>query len=149
MLTAALLAIVVGVSDGDTVTALTHGKEQMKIRLSGIDAPESRQPFGQRSKQHLSDAVYGKAVDLSCEKLDRYKRHVCLIRVDGKDINLEQIEAGMAWHYKAYANEQLASERDNYAIAEVVAKNRRVGLWGDSVQVPPWEWRSHKKNNKP
>lgn len=142
-----LLAIVVGVSDGDTVTALTQDKSQMKIRLSGIDAQESRQPFGQRSKQHLSDLVYGKEVDLSCGKIDRYKRHICMIKVDGKDANLEQIKAGMAWHYKAYAKEQPKAERELYAVEEVRAKERRVGLWREPEQVPPWEWRKVRKRD--
>jgi endonuclease YncB( thermonuclease family) len=141
MLAAALLAIVVGVSDGDTVTALTHEKTQMKIRLSGIDAPEKRQPYGERSKQNLSELVYGKEVDLSCGKIDRYKRHICLIKVDGKDANLEQIRAGMAWHYKAYAKEQPIAEREMYAAEEIKARQRRTGLWRDAEQVPPWDWR--------
>jgi len=140
-----LLAIVVGVSDGDTVTALTHDKTQMKVRLSGIDAPESRQPFGQRSKQNLSDLVYGKQVDLSCNKIDRYKRHICIIRVDGRDANLEQIKAGMAWHYKAYEREQGAAERVLYSVEEVKAKNASTGLWREPDPVPPWEWRRQQR----
>jgi endonuclease YncB( thermonuclease family) len=147
MLTAALLAIFVGVSDGDTVTALTAGKEQMKIRLSGIDAPESRQPFGQRSKQSLSNLVYGKEVDLTCGKVDRYKRHICLIRVDGRDANLEQIKQGMAWHYKAYAREQPTAERDLYAAEEMRAKNASMGLWREPDPVPPWDWRKQQRKN--
>lgn len=144
MLIAAFLAIVVGVSDGDTVTALTHDKDQIKVRLSGIDAPESHQPYGQRSKRHLSDLVYGKEVDLSCGKIDRYKRHICLIRVDGTDANLEQIKAGLAWHYKAYAKEQPTGERKLYEMEEVKARERLEGLWGEAQQVPPWEWRRKK-----
>lgn len=144
MLIAALLAVVVGVSDGDTVTALTHDKNQIKVRLSGIDAPESRQPYGQRSRQHLSDLVYGKEVDLSCGKIDRYKRHICLIRVAGKDANLEQIKAGLAWHYKAYAKEQPTGEQKLYALEEAEARERHEGLWKEIDQVPPWEWRRKK-----
>jgi endonuclease YncB( thermonuclease family) len=52
---------VVGVSDGDTLTVLISGR-QTKVRLAEIDAPEKRQPFGERSKQSLSDLVYGKRV---------------------------------------------------------------------------------------
>jgi endonuclease YncB( thermonuclease family) len=145
MLIAVLLAIVVGVSDGDTVTVLTQDQTQMKVRLSGIDAPESKQPYGQRSKQHLSDLVYGREVDLTCDKIDRYKRHICVIHVDDKDANLEQIRAGLAWHYKAYAKEQGAKERELYATEEGDARERRVGIWGNAEQVPPWEWRRRKK----
>ncbi len=41
---------VVGISDGDTVTVLDADKKQHKIRINGIDAPEKRQPFGERSR---------------------------------------------------------------------------------------------------
>ena len=49
----------VGVSDGDTITLLDADKHQHKVRLAGIDAPESGQAFG-RSKQTLSDCAFGK-----------------------------------------------------------------------------------------
>ena len=55
---------VVGVSDGDTITVLDANREQHKIRVSGIDAPEKAQPFGQRSKESMSTLVFGKDVDV-------------------------------------------------------------------------------------
>ena len=55
---------VVGVSDGDTITVLDANREQYKIRVSGIDAPEKAQPFGQRSKESMSALVFGKDVDV-------------------------------------------------------------------------------------
>ena len=53
---------VVSVADGDTVTVLDADKVQHKIRLSGIDAPEKAQAFGNRSKESLSDLVFSKTV---------------------------------------------------------------------------------------
>ncbi len=58
----ALEGKVVGVSDGDTITVLTDGRESIRIRLAEIDAPEKSQAFGQRSKQSLSDMVFSKTV---------------------------------------------------------------------------------------
>ena len=63
---------VVGVSDGDTITLLDAKEQTHKIRLSGIDAPEKDQAFGQNSKQHLSDAVFGKDIQVDHHKKDRY-----------------------------------------------------------------------------
>ncbi len=138
---------VVGVSDGDTVTVLDSTKTQHKIRLAGIDAPESKQAFGQASKKHLSDLVFNRNVTLDCGKIDRYNREVCVVMVDGHDANLAQVTAGMAWWYRAYAKEQIPEHRAQYQAAEMDAQRQRIGLWRDSGPVPPWEWRKAKREN--
>lgn len=66
----------VGVSDEDTITVLDLTNTQHKIRLAGIDAPEKSQPFGQRSKESLSDLVFGRTVTVETDKVDRYGRQV-------------------------------------------------------------------------
>ena len=78
----------VGVADGDTVTVLDAEKVQHKIRLGGVDAPERRQDFGNRSKQSLSDLVFAKLVAVESTKKDRYGRAVGKVLVDGVDANL-------------------------------------------------------------
>jgi len=65
-------ARVVSVSDGDTITALVDGKEQLKVRLTGIDAPELGQPFGQAAKRHLSGLAFGKTVEIEAGGKDRW-----------------------------------------------------------------------------
>ncbi len=135
---------VVGVVDGDTVVLLDPALKQYRVRLQGIDAPESRQPFGQRSKQNLSSLVYGRQVVAECGKQDKYKRSVCKIVVDGKDANLAQIEAGMAWWYRTYAKEQAAADRALYESAEFAAREEKRGLWTDAAPVAPWDWRRGK-----
>ena len=89
-------ARVVGVSDGDTITVLDAQKTQHKIRLAGIDAPEKNQDFGHRSKEHLSDLVYGMTVSLPDTKIDKYGRTVSRVLVGNTDAGLEQIKSGMA-----------------------------------------------------
>jgi endonuclease YncB( thermonuclease family) len=132
---------VVGVHDGDTITVLDGTKTQHKIRLAGIDAPESKQAFGQASKKHLSDLVFGKDVTLECGKTDKYRREVCVAMLDGHDANLAQVKAGMAWWYWKYNKEQTPRQRAEYEAAEVTARAGKVGLWRDADAVPPWEWR--------
>ena len=128
---AELTGLVVGVSDGDTITVLVD-KTPYKIRLAGIDAPESRQAFGQASKQHLSALVYKKPVTVLWVKKDRYGRTLGKVMVDGTDVCLEQIKAGVAWHYKRYASEQPAQDRADYAAAEDYVKGR-----ADTYRFPP------------
>ncbi|HEY0172083.1 MAG TPA: thermonuclease family protein [Pyrinomonadaceae bacterium] len=137
---------VVAVADGDTITVLDTNRRQYRVRLAGIDAPESGQDFGQASKKNLSAAVFGKAVEVSYSKLDRYGRVLGIVRLGGRDINLAQVEAGLAWHYKEYADEQTAEDRERYAAAETRARGERAGLWQQADPVKPSEFRRGKRN---
>jgi endonuclease YncB( thermonuclease family) len=87
---------VVRVIDGDTIVVLDGSNAQHKIRLTGIDAPERGQAYGTQSKEHLSDSISGELVVVEYEKNDRYGRVLGKVLLSGKDINLEQIRAGLA-----------------------------------------------------
>jgi endonuclease YncB( thermonuclease family) len=132
---------VVGISDGDTITVLDNSYTKHKIRFAGIDAPEKGQAFGERSKHSLSALVFQKRVEARCHKKDHYGREVCAVFVSLRDVGLEQIRLGMAWHYKEYQHEQPTQERLVYAQEEESARASRVGLWKDAKPVAPWEWR--------
>src|SRR5437660_6313909 len=132
---------VVRVTDGDTITVLDSSNTQHRIRLEGIDAPESHQAFGTQSKKNLSEMVFGKDVTVVYQKTDQYGRLVGKILLDGKDINLEQIKAGMAWHYKEYQREQTPEDRELYAAAEDEARRTRRGLWQDPDPIEPSAFR--------
>lgn len=133
---------VVGVADGDTVTVLTANKEQHRIRLQGIDAPERNQAFGQRSKQHLGDLVFGQTVTVPWRKLDPYGRVVGQVLLpDGTDVNLAQLKAGLAWFFRRYGLELDPKTRQVYIEAEESARSKKVGLWSDPASIPPWDFR--------
>lgn len=135
---------VVRVLDGDTVSVLDASNTEHRIRLMGIDAPEKKQPFGNKSKQSLSDLVYEKQVVVEYSKQDRYGRTVGKVIVNGRDANLEQVNLGMAWHYKKYQKEQPVDDRSKYARSEEQAKAEKRGLWIDPEPTPPWAWRKQK-----
>ncbi len=92
------------------------------------------------------NSVFGKQVEVISDKTDKYGRTVGKVMVNGKDANLEQIRAGLAKHYKEYAKEQSASDRDAYANAESSARSSKAGLWSDPRPMPPWEWRHGGKD---
>ena len=138
-----LHGLVVSVSDGDTITVLDESKQQHKIRLMGIDAPEKKQAYGQRSKESLSELVYMKDVEVTWTKRDRYGRTVGQVSVDGTDMCLEQIKRGMAWHYKQYQREQLESDRSLYSDSESVARELKIGLWHDETPIEPSSFRRY------
>lgn len=132
---------VVSIADGDTLTILDAEKRQHIIRLSGIDAPEKAQPFGNVSKRNLSGLAFGRDAVADCPKIDRYGRNVCRVLVGGLDVCLEQVRAGLAWHFKRYEREQPEEERRAYAEAEERARGEHLGLWSVADQVAPWDWR--------
>lgn len=134
---------VVGITDGDTLTLLSSKQTPCKIRLAGIDAPERSQPFGTRSRQNLSQLVFGKTVLLDCINKESYGRLICKIQKGRADICLQQVRDGMAWHYKQYEKEQTPSDRLLYSEAEEDARRKRLGLWSDPNPIPPWDWRHH------
>jgi endonuclease YncB( thermonuclease family) len=65
--------------------------------------------------------------------------------LNGKDINLEMVQKGMAWHYKKYIKSQNVEDRQSYNNAEQDARLNKIGLWSDVNPVAPWEWRKLNK----
>lgn len=132
---ATLNAKIVGITDGDTVTVLDNTKKFYKVRLDQIDAPERRQPYGNRAKQHLSTLVYNKVVTIDWNAKDRYGRLLGTIFYQGNNINYQMVADGFAWAYTKYLRDQI------YLDAQKVAKRERLGLWSDENPTPPWNWR--------
>jgi micrococcal nuclease len=130
---------VIGISDGDTIKVLSADKQQIKCRLFGIDAPESRQSFGQASKNSLSDMVFGKDVKVEILDQDQYGRSVCRIILNGVDVNKVQLQRGFAWFYARYSDDV------SYAAAERTARQQKLGLWSEPNQTPPWFFRRNQK----
>jgi endonuclease YncB( thermonuclease family) len=130
---------VVSVLDGDTLIVLTPEKRQIKVRLVEIDAPEKSQAYGQRSKQSLSDLVFGKQIRVEQQDRDRYGRVVGRVYAGGLVVNAEQVKRGMAWVYRKYARDQTL-----FAL-EHEAKNAKLGLWADPYAIAPWEYRHSGK----
>lgn len=145
-----LHGMVINVADGDTVTVLDSAHVRHKVRLSGIDAPEKRQAFGTRARQHLAAMVQGKDVIVVWNKHDRYGRIIGKVLTaqcasnacpDALDTGLAQLRAGLAWHYKLYQRDQEAGDRERYSAAEHAARMKHEGLWQDAGPVPPWDYR--------
>lgn len=135
---AALLCLIVAISDGDTLKARCGGPgsyEQITVRISAIDAPEKRQPFGQVSRQHLAGLCFQQQATIIPRSKDRYGRTVADVECRGQDAGTEQVRSGLAWVYTRYAK--------GYASLpplEADAREARHGLWSVEA-VAPWEWR--------
>lgn len=125
---------VVAIADGDTVTVLV-GREQVKVRLDGIDAPEKGQAYGERAREALAGMVMGKAVEVRWKTKDRYGRVMGRIAVGRVDVGGEMLRQGLAWWFRKYSKDA------GYARLEEEAREARRGLWAEAEPAPPWEWR--------
>jgi len=139
---------VVGITDGDTLTVLDASHQQHKIRLMGIDAPERKQPFGERARQNLAHLAFAQEVTVQWRKKHR-NRLIGKVLVNGVDVSLEQIKSGMAWWYEAYRKDQTERDRNLYSAHEAeargITRQSRIGLWQDPAPVAPWDWRRRRK----
>ena len=128
----AFVGKVVSIHDGDTITVLQN-KQKIKVRLFGIDAPEKKQDYGQRSKQFLASLIAGQIVEVEPKGKDRYKRTLGVIHFKGQDINAQMVLNGYAWAYVKYSR--------MYVDHEKLARENKRGLWQSNDPTPPWQWR--------
>jgi endonuclease YncB( thermonuclease family) len=129
-----------------TCTLVDDTGNEHRFRPAGIDTPERRspkwpkQPYSEEARQYAVALVKGKVVVVEWYKMDR-DRKVGVVMVDGADVGLEMLRAGMAWHAKNYAHEQSLEDRAAYSMAEQAARAAGLGLWADHDAKAPWEWR--------
>lgn len=132
------------VYDGDTLVLVGPGVGRLKVRLYGIDAPETRkpdspgQPYSGQSRRVLMYKVLGREITAELMDHDQYGRAVAVVRLGGRDINAEMLAEGQAWAYRRYLNGEYA---DNYPRLEEQARRLHRGLWRDANPQPPWEFK--------
>ena len=134
-----LFCLVVAISDGDTLTVRCGAPgayEQVRVRVAAIDAPESRQAFGQKSRQHLARLCWRQRADVQPLEHDSYGRTVASVRCNGTDAATAQVRAGLAWVYTPYA-----SAHPHLAALQQQARTQHAGLWSQPRPQAPWDYR--------
>lgn len=136
-----ILGRVVGITDGDTLTLLTDQRQQASIRLAEIDAPERRQPFGDRAQQMLADLAFERRARIIVTSTDRNGRLIGTVFVGSRNINAEMVRRGGAWVFRRYAHDPAL------LALEAEAREARRGLWAlpEAQRLPPWEWRERRR----
>lgn len=136
---ASLLCLVVAISDGDTLTVRCGAPgayQQVKVRIAAIDAPESRQAFGQKSRQHLAQLCFRQRAALQPVDEDSYGRTVAHVRCGSTDVATAQVRAGLAWVYTPYAE-----SRPQLVALQRQARSSGTGLWSQKRPLAPWTYR--------
>jgi len=134
------------VHDGDTLT-VRDGSKKLTIRLVGIDAPEVSgkkrepgQPFSQQATKHLAGLVLNKVVEIKEFGRDRYGRTLAVVFLEGKNINVEMVKAGLAEVYRG--GHAPGFDPAPYEEAEKKAKAAKKEMWSQGNKyVSPREWR--------
>lgn len=133
---------VLSVTDGDTLTVSANDARE-KVRLTGIDCPESDQPFGSQATQLTTQLALEKTVTVTDFGRDKYHRLLGdVVLPGGRVLNRELVREGFCWWYRKYAPGDTVLER-----LETEAREARRGLWADQNPMPPWEWR-HRGEGK-
>lgn len=132
---------VVKIKDGDTFVILDGLDFMHTIRVADIDCPEKGQPFSKVAKQFVSNEIFGQYVTIKSKGLDKYGRIIGYVLYGEKNLSLELLKNGLAWHYKKYSDDEEMAE------LERVARLLRKGLWSENNPIEPHLWRK-KKNQK-
>jgi endonuclease YncB( thermonuclease family) len=126
---------VVEVTDGDTIKAQARNGDTVTVRVWGIDAPESSQPYGPAATDVARRLVGGEVADIEIVDEDRYGRFIGRVRTGGTDLAASLALSGYAWHSRRYPTSQQIKN------AEQTARRKARGLWSQDNPVPPWEYR--------
>lgn len=147
--------IVIKVSDGDSIQVMDSLGTKVKVRLYGIDAPETAkinrktghiskqgQPYGEEAHRALKLKVYHQKVRLDVMDIDKYHRAVCFVWIGDRSINKEMVADGYAFAYRKYLRNPYSTE---YIQAEDKARSKGIGLWQQETPQAPWEFRKMQK----
>lgn len=132
-------ARVTAVSDGDTLVVRALDGNLQRVRIDGVDCPESGQAFSQIARNFTRQLAFDRQVSVRIVTTDRNDRLVSRVVVDGKDLSVELVRAGLAWHYTDFSTDE------NLAALEQEARSAKRGLWADRNPIPPWVWRRPKQ----
>ena len=129
------------VTDGDTLRVWGGGYFNHPVRLVGIDAPETSQPYGIEARDNL-DALLttGEEVQIVVRGIDKYERILADVCLDGASLNVQQVADGMAYTYMvSHLGDNSFRARLEYAQRK--AKREGVGVHACSDCVAPHEYR--------
>jgi micrococcal nuclease len=143
--------LVIKVIDGDTIKVRDSLGTKVKVRLYGIDAPETEkidkkksliirqaQPYGEEAYRMLWGKIENKRVRLDVMDIDRHGRAVSIVWLGDRNINREMVSEGWAWVYMRHRDNP---QPPDYIEAEEKARREHRGLWQLSNPQPPWEFR--------
>jgi endonuclease YncB( thermonuclease family) len=135
---------IVNVFDGDTISLVDGDNKEHQIRIEGVDAPEEGQVCYEDAKKRLSDLLLDKEVTVEIVGKEEPGREVGILKLDGRDVGLEMVESGLAWHNEYFDLKQSQDVKVAYAYAELRARGSKRGVWAETDPLSPWAYRRLK-----
>lgn len=136
-------AIVIRVFNGDTLTIDAQG-EEIRLRLFGIDAPESGQDGDVAATRFLRRLVLEHPVEIKVKETDQLKQIFAVVIREGKEssINAAMLANGYAWVNPDQCKDDQCLK---WNVIESRARKLKLGIWSDYNIVPPWEFRKRQR----
>lgn len=134
-------AIVLAITDGDTIKVKTERHPQVIVRLACVDSIEKRQPMGKTATTNLAQMIpVGSKVKIKPHTIDRYGRTVAEVFSNSQSVGLNQVNAGYAVVYRvpAYLKHCNVPDLDK---AEKYAKLKKLGIWSVNPVCLPSDYR--------
>jgi endonuclease YncB( thermonuclease family) len=125
---------VISITDGNTICVIHSDKARM-VKMSGVDCPDPDQPYGPEAKEFLVSLISGREIWINVERMDHFNRGVSKITLDGQDVAVQVVQAGLGWYDTRYSSNAQIAE------AQTLARASKSGLWSQEKPVPPWEFR--------
>lgn len=138
------------VQDGDSVI-VSIGTKKTTVRLDSIDCPESDQPWGSTAHAGLIKLIGGRLVRLEEHGFDDHGRTLATLyflridRAEWVNVNERMLLLGHAWVMNKYFDHLPKCRQDKLFRLQKWARSRKVGLWATTNPIPPWRWRSAKR----
>lgn len=136
-------ATVVRVYDGDTLNLDVQG-ETVRIRLYGIDAPESGQDGNVAATRFLRRLVLEHPVEVKILETDRLEQAFAVVIREGKEssVNAAMVANGYAW---VNPDQCKTDDCPHWKKIESQARMLKLGIWSDYDVVPPWEFKKQQR----
>ncbi len=122
---------------------MSCGDKTRLIKLSGVDCPDLDQPFGSQARDFLVNLIGGREIWVDVERLDHHNRWISKITLNGEDVGVQVVKAGLGWYDTKYTTNPKLSD------AQAQARESKSGLWDQDNPVPPWEFRQMRRGIVP
>jgi endonuclease YncB( thermonuclease family) len=140
---------VVAAASATAFAVLDADDKLRRVKLTGVDAPERDQRFARQAQQLAAQHLGAGPLAIAIDAVDGEQRIHGRPQVDGLDLGLVLIEAGLAWCDPADMESLPGKLRTAYEQACTQARAQRRGLWQDAHPVPPWEHRKIPRFDPP